>query len=141
MLDPLAYWAILSGVVVLAFVRGHIDERIAAVTCLIGTLATLAVSTDISTKYTTVEDGVLIVDLIAFLIFTGVALHSARFWPLWVAGFQLVSTLAHLMRAIHPTLIPHVYAAAEKFWIYPIFAAILIGIWRCPRYAALEEPA
>jgi len=141
MLHPLIYWAILLAVVGYAFRRGRLDERIAALTCLVGTIATMLLSSDPHIKYSSVETGVLVVDVIGFMVFTGIALHSMRFWPLWVAGFQLSSTLAHFLRAFDADLMPKVYAAAERFWIYPIFLAILIGVSRCPRYARQQGEA
>lgn len=134
MLPPQLYWLILLAIVVYAFRRGAMDERIAAMTCLGGTLATMLVNGSQIVMYDNIETGVLIVDFVAFGIFVGIALKSARFWPLWVAGFQLSSTLAHFLRVFDADMIPHVYAAAERFWIYPIFLAIVVGIWRANRH-------
>ncbi|HVF37411.1 MAG TPA: hypothetical protein VNA29_05655 [Sphingomicrobium sp.] len=130
MLSPLAYWLILTGVAGYAFLRGRGDERAAALTCVIATIATILVSTPVSQRFADVESGVLIVDMGALIAFTAIALRSNRFWPLWVAGFQLTSTFAHALKAIHWELVPQVYAAAERFWVYPIFAAIVVGTWR-----------
>ena len=47
--------------------------------------------------------------------FTTIALRSDRFWPLWVAGLQLTTIIAHLLKAIQFELIPQVYAAAARF--------------------------
>lgn len=141
MLPPQLYWLILLAIVVYAFRRGAMDERIAALTCLFGTLATMLVSGSGIVMYNSIETGVLIVDFVAFGVFVAVALKSARFWPLWVAGFQLSSTLAHLVRLFDSNMIPHVYAAAERFWIYPIFLAIGVGAWRAKRYDGTSSSA
>ena len=45
---------------------------------------------------------------------------SDRFWPLWVAGLQLIDSMSHLMKAIDADLLPTAYGAAERFWSYPI---------------------
>jgi hypothetical protein len=134
MLPPALYWAILLSVVVYAFRRGALDERVAALTCLLGTIATVALSRGAPHKYNDVEFAVLFVDGAAFLVFTYIALKSSRFWPLWVAGFQLSSMLAHFLRAFGADMMPQVYAAAERFWIYPIFLAIAVGVWRAQRF-------
>ena len=134
MLPPYLYWVVLLSVVVYAFRRGALDERLAALTCLGGTIATMALSRATATKYSDVEVAVLAVDIVGFLIFTLIALKSSRFWPLWVAGFQLSSMLAHFLRAFGADMMPRVYAAAERFWIYPIFLAIAIGVWRARQY-------
>lgn len=134
MLPPALYWAILLSVVVYAFRRGAVDERVAALTCFIGSLATVVLSRGVVHRYNDVEIAVLVVDGAAFFVFTVIALKSSRFWPLWVAGFQLSSMLAHFLRAVGADMMPQVYAAAERFWIYPIFLAIAVGIWRAQKY-------
>ena len=130
MLSPLAYWFILFGVASYAFGRGRWDERLVAAVCVLGSIATVIVRSPINQLYSDVELGIFVVDTVALGGFIVVALRSSRFWPLWVAGFQLTSVLAHFLKAIHWDLIPQVYAAAERFWIYPIFLVIVVGTWR-----------
>ena len=101
--------------------------------CVGGSIATVIVSSPFNQRYSDVELGIFVIDSIALGGFVFVALRSSRFWPLWVAGFQLTSVLAHFFKAIHWTMIPLVYAAAERFWIYPIFLVIVVGTWRSGR--------
>ena len=133
MLDPLSYWLVLSGVAGYALLRGKSDEQLAAVICVIATISTVLVNSPLTRRFTGVELGVLVVDLMTLAAFTAIALRTKRFWPLWVAGLQLTSTFAHALKAIHFDLIPQVYAAAERFWVYPIFLLIIIGTWRSSR--------
>lgn len=140
MLSPQLYWVILGLVTIYAFVRGRIDERVAASICILATLATLALSAPSQDGFENVEVGVLVTDLVALGGFIALALRSRRFWPLWVAGFQLTSTFAHVLKAIHFSLIPQAYAVAERFWVYPIFLAIIVGTWRSHR-RFLADPA
>jgi hypothetical protein len=130
MLDPLSYWLLLTGVAAYAMFRGRTDERAAALICVVATIASVLVNSSLTRRFTGVETGVLIVDVLALAAFTAIALRTRRFWPLWVAGFQLTSTFAHALKAIHFSLVPQVYAAAERFWVYPIFLAIVVGTWR-----------
>ena len=39
------------------------------------------------------------VDVSLFGLFLFIALRSQRFWPLWVAGFHLVTVAAHAIKA------------------------------------------
>lgn len=133
MLSPLAYWLILLGVALYAFGRGNGDEQLGAGICVLGSIATVIVSSPINSLYSNVELGILIVDTAALGGFIIVAIRSSRFWPLWVAGLQLTSVFAHFLKAVHWGMIPQVYAAAERFWIYPIFLVIVIGTWRAGR--------
>ena len=130
MLDPLSYWLLLAGVTGYALLRGKSDEQVAAVICVVATISTVLVNSPLTRRFTGVEIGVLVVDLMTLAAFTAIALRTKRFWPLWVAGFQLTSTFAHVLKAVHFDLIPQVYAAAERFWVYPIFLFIIIGTWR-----------
>jgi len=133
MLSPLTYWFLLAAVAIYAFARGKMDERWAAAICVLATIGTVLVQFPYSNRYSHVEVGVMIVDLLALAGFTAIALRSDRFWPLWVAGLQLTTTLAHLFRAAQVELIPQIYAVAARFWVYPIFLIIVIGTWRSHR--------
>ena len=139
MLNPSTYWLIMFVVVAYAYGRGKVDERLAASICAIGSIATVLVRSPGSPYYANVETGVLTIDFVALAAFVLLALRSRRFWPLWVAGFQLTSVLAHFLKAVHWNMIPEVYAAAERFWIYPIFLAIVVGTWRSRRRWQHEE--
>jgi hypothetical protein len=62
--------------------------------------------------------------------FTFIALRSTRFWPMWVAGLQLVATSVHLLKLLSPALMGLVFGAALAFWSYPILLIIAVGAWR-----------
>lgn len=133
MLAPLFYTLLLVAVTVYAYGRGHFDERLAATICVAGSVTTLALSKSGIDLYTGIEGSIFVIDILALAAFILLALRSNRFWPLWVAGFQLTSVFSHLLKAVHWSLIPQVYAVAERFWIYPIFLAIVVGTWRSER--------
>jgi len=130
MLSPIIYWLLLFAVAGYAFWRGRFDERLAASICIIATLVTWIFNSPLRERFSGVELGVLAADAIALIGFTALALRSDRFWPLWVAGLQLTTILAHGLKAIHLDLVPQAYAAAARFWVYPIFLIIVVGTWR-----------
>lgn len=130
MLSPILYWLILALVVGYAFVRGRFDERLAAAVCVVATIVTWLFNSPLHERFSGIEFGVFAADLLALVGFTAVALRSDRFWPLWVAGLQLTTTLAHVLKAINIELLPQAYAAAARFWVYPIFLIIVVGTWR-----------
>lgn len=140
MLSPLAYYAILCAVCAYAFLCGRLDERLAAGICIAATFATNIVYSPAG-SYAGIETGVLIVDALALLGFTFIALRTERFWPLWVAGLQLTTMLAHMFKAIQFELVPQVYAVAARFWVYPIFLIIVIGTWRSHQRSRRESRA
>lgn len=134
MLNRSIYWLIVISVTLYTFGQGKWHERLAAMICLFGSILTNMVSRSGTTiYYTSVESGVFAVDMLALAGFVALALRSKRFWPLWVAGFQLTSVSSHLIKAFHSSLVPQVYAAAERFWIYPILLVIIVATWRSRR--------
>ena len=135
MLTPQTYYAILFLVSAYAFLRGRSDERIAVATCILATFATNIVYSPRG-SYVGVELGVLLVDLGALAAFTFLALRSDRFWPLWVAGLQLTTVIAHALKGVQLDLMPQAYAAAARFWVYPIFMIIVVGTYRSARRRA-----
>jgi len=81
-------------------------------------------------RYSGVEEGLLFVDLAVLAGFITVALRSKRFWPLWVAGLQLTTSLGHILKGIDQDLVPYAYGAALQFWSYPILIVLAIGTFR-----------
>ena len=141
MLSPLIYHLLLVLVSAYAFLRGRSDERIAAAICIAATIATRLVVSPASVRYSGVETGVLAVDFLALAGFLFIALRTDRFWPLWVAGLQLTTLVAHVLKAVQLDLLPYAYATAARFWVYPIFLIIVVGTWRSHRGVRSQTPA
>lgn len=139
MLPHSVYWSILLLICAFAFWRGHTDERIAAATCLIATIVQLYVVTPTVRRYSGVETGVLVIDLVVLAVFVAIALQSRRFWPLWVAGLQLTTVFGHILKAIQLSLLPYAYAGALRFWSYPILLILAIGTWRTQHRSVVER--
>jgi hypothetical protein len=124
------YRTLMYGVCGYALVRGKTEARIVALVFLVADLATLALR---SSSYSTVETSVFVIDVVAFFAFTYAALISDRFWPLWVSGLQLTSSMGHVFKAVDVHLLPLAYAAALRFWAWPILIILAIGTWRSRR--------
>jgi hypothetical protein len=133
MFGPLIFGPLLLAVCFYAWLRGGTDERAVATTCLAGTLATVLVISPLRQRYAGVEEGLLLVDLAVLAGFITVALRSKRFWPLWVAGLQLTTSLGHIMKGIDQDLLPRAYGAALQFWSYPILIILAAGTYRSHR--------
>lgn len=141
MLNPILYHLLLVAVAAYAFLRGKSDERLAAAICVIATIATRLVLSPVASRYSGLEFGVLLVDLLTLAGFIVIALRTDRFWPLWVAGLQLTTLVAHMLKAIQIDLLPQAYAAAGRFWVYPIFLIIVVGTWRSHRRSIQDRLA
>jgi hypothetical protein len=124
------YWTLLTLTCGYALVRGRRDERVAAMVCIVASLAMPLVLGPFAERYVSVELGAVLVDLGVLAAFVTIALQSERFWPLWIAGLQLTTMLSHVLKTIHLGLMPWAYGAAEHFWSYPILLIIAIGAWR-----------
>jgi predicted branched-subunit amino acid permease len=139
MLPPIVFWTLLFVVCAAAAWRGRTDERVAAGACAIATLATHFILGPLRIKYSSVEPGLLALDLAMLATFVTLALRSLRSWPLWVAGLLLTMSRAHFLKAIDSDLMPRAYAAAAVFWSYPILFIILVASWRTRRYEKLDR--
>ena len=133
MFGPIIFGPLLVAVCIYAWWRGGTDERIIAATCLAGTAATLIAISPLQKRYSGVEEGLMLVDLVVLLAFIAVALRSKRFWPLWVAGLQLTTSIGHLLKGIDQELLPRAYGAALQFWSYPILLILAVGTYRSHR--------
>lgn len=139
MFGPFIFGPLLLAVCVYAWWRGGADERIVAATCLAGTVATMLAISPLQRRYAGVEGELLLVDLAVLAGFVAVALRSKRFWPLWVAGLQLTTSIGHLLKGIDHELLPRAYGAALQFWSYPILVILAVGTYR--RHQRLRRAA
>jgi len=112
-----------------ALLRGTRDAQAIAIVTLVASFASFA----LVSRYTHVEFGVLVVDVLTFCAFTAVALKSDRFWPLWISGLQLTTSFGHLLRAWEDQLVPIAYAVALRSWSYPIQIILAVAVWRSQR--------
>lgn len=134
------FYLLLLSVAVLAFRRGDGETRAAVLVALAATLAS-ATSVQLFGAGEPVEFMVAGVDLAVLASFVAIALRSPRFWPLWAAGLQLTTVLAHLLRIANPELVNFAYQAAMRFWSYPILLIIAIAALRTPPVAMRGQPA
>ena len=77
-----------------------------------------------------VIDGALLVGLYV------VALHSRRYWPLWLVGLHLLTVCAHLSAMLAPSYFFRVYFVLEVGWSLPKMGVLLLGVlidWRRDR--------
>jgi hypothetical protein len=129
----LIFWGILLATCGYALLRGRKYEQLAAVICFIATVVSVMARAPLQQRYAGVEISDLIIDTAVLVAFVAIALRSDRFWPLWVAGLQLTISLSHVFKALDTSLVPTVYAAAERFWSYPTLIIIAVGTWRQQR--------
>jgi hypothetical protein len=123
------YYLLLATVVGLSVWRGREDERLAAGTCVLGSVLTILTKDDVAVRFSDFDTAAFLVDCLVLVSFVWIALRSSRFWPMWVAGLQLTATSVHLLKLLDPDLMRFVFGAALAFWSYPILLFIGIGAW------------
>ena len=135
MIRVILFDLLLFGACGYALLRGRTDAKIVAAVCIIANFTSYA----LVSNYASVETGVMAIDVLTFVAFTYVALTSDRFWPLWISGLQLTTSLGHLLKGVEVDLLPIAYAASLRFWSYPILIILAVGTWRSQRRARTSD--
>ena len=131
MLRVILYEMILILCCAYALARGGAPERSAAAMMLAASLASFAsLSQPFGASYLKVQVWVFVIDMLLLAGLFVLALASTRFWPLWLAGFQLLAVFAHLIRAIDHTALPRGYQFLISFEAYPMLLLVALGAWR-----------
>lgn len=122
----------------IAAVRGRNEERLAAGGLLAGWALTM-----VAYRYQghQTEWGILLIDVALLALLAGIALRSARYWPLFAAGFHLLAVVTHVARSVDPSVTGWAYITAEIIWGYLLAFAIGYGAWTAPRQAQANAPA
>ena len=131
MTSPLFYWTLLALCSLYVFWRGGSPERVGMAVIVIGSILTTASSTaNLGIRFHSIEMGMFIVDVVVLIAFVALALAADRYWPLWVAGLQLIGVATHTLMLTSPDMVPWVYAVTQSLWGYPILLAIVVGTAR-----------
>lgn len=135
---PVYVWpTVVMGMGATAAWRGSDNERLAASGVLAGWALSMVVARARSNE---TQWGVFGVDVILLALFLWIALRSRRFWPLFVAGFQLLMVFTHVARLLDAGVSGWAYLTAKLVWSYLIVLTIAYGAWTAPqRYAEIAE--
>lgn len=132
-LHQLIFLALLVSACGYAAVRGGAPERIAAaaqfgaviLTWIFATIASWS-----SAPYSSVEVGVAITDFTLFGVMVGLAVTSARFWPILQASMLGCELFGHVAKPLGPDILPRAYYVTVAFWGYPTVALLAAATWR-----------
>lgn len=121
------FWLPLFGLVAFSAWRGGGPERLAVLTLLLGgVLSWLAVRPD-AQSFTQLERGLAAVDGVVLVVFLFLALFAHRWWPRCIAGFQLVSVLAHVAKLLDLGIAAGAYSQMESMMSWPMLVTIATG--------------
>ena len=130
--------ALTALVVVFAFVKGDEPERMGAGAYALASLATAMIKVGASLSLP--RWGVMGVEIILLCVFLGIAWHSRRAWPIWVASFQALIVTGHVLVAANLRPTHNAVAAVINMANYGVLVALAIGtFWAWQERRALEE--
>lgn len=93
----------------------------------------------ISTKagrFDQIDPGYLVIDGAILMAMTGFALVSEKWWPLWLAGAQLIALLSHFVRLMNASYAPFAYALMMRAPSWVQLAILALGTWLAARRTA-----
>jgi hypothetical protein len=135
LLIAILFWSMSLAACLYALTLGGWEGRWTTVVILLASVATLTMNRWLSYHYreefwATTNDMVFAIDLITFLAMYAIAGLSERWWPVWVAAFQLNSVIGHLATLISPEFSALVYQGYEGLWAIPGQLVMVFGIYR-----------
>lgn len=127
MIVPLLFWTLTLIGCGYAVAVGGKDGLWASLSIVSASILTIPAER-LGSLWASTELAVMIVDAGLFLSLYALALRSDRFFPIWIAGFQLIAVASHIGTMIAPAFAPKIYKALESVWAIPITLSMVIGI-------------
>jgi len=130
MLNVVFYFSLLFACWAYALAKGAAPERMGASIIGAGSIVTVLVASGPANRFASVEVGIFLVDAACLVAFLVLALRAHRYWPLWIAGLQLIGTAGHAVKLVDPEIIRRAYWFILGFWSYPMLLLIVLGTYR-----------
>ena len=110
-------------------VRGGVAEPVTALSFVVAAFMTRVAST-FSPSYQHVVTGVVVIDLVLLAWLLGLAITSARFWPIPMASMQCCGVLGHFAKMLGSDILPRAYFATVSIWGFPMLILLGVATWR-----------
>ncbi|MDE8652258.1 hypothetical protein [Novosphingobium album (ex Liu et al. 2023)] len=120
--------------------QGGVPERVAAASMCIAMVATASTNIDAALAFAQVQWALLWIDVGLLVALTLIAIFADRFWPLWLAGMQLVAVAAHGARGYDAAIVPLAYWWLIGKTSYPMVALLWLGVRRHRQRRRLAMP-
>ena len=130
MLPVAFYYTLLLLCCLYALLKGGAPEKIGTAILAVGSVLSLAARSSPATRFGSVETGIFLIDVACLLAFILLALRAQRYWPLWIAGLQLIGTAGHAVKLMDPEIMRRAYAIVLVFWSYPMLLILVLGTFR-----------
>ena len=118
---------LLGACALYAFVRGGAPERVVAAAFIAAAIASFVAQPLVRGGYDDTEFGLLLIDVALLAVLVAVALWANRFWPIWIAAFQLFALLVHVTMLYEQDILPLVYFVVISRIAYPMLLMLLVG--------------
>jgi hypothetical protein len=119
-------WMLLLSCSLYAAIFGGKSGLAGAGINIIGTLGTFVVQSVQAWHATHIP--VMIVDLLVMIGFYALAMNSKVYWPIWAAGFHLITVAGHLATVIIPGFWSTLYYYFNGMWAVFIQMAMVWGV-------------
>ena len=126
MLINILVWMLLALCSAYAAVAGGTTGRIGAALNVGATIATLYAQ-DIM-PWTQTHIPVLIVDVLLMAALFALAMKSKVYWPIWAAGFHLITVTGHAATLLSPDFRSSLYYYFNGMWAIFVQMAMVWGI-------------
>ena len=131
MIHIVIFYASLIFTTAYAVARGGAPEQIVGwLFILAGVLSSAFLWITPSDAFTHVELAVMMIDAIMLMVLIVLALCADRYWPLWVAGLQLIMVGVHVAKIYDLTMVAWTYSIGSGKLAYPQMALLAAGTWR-----------
>jgi hypothetical protein len=130
------FWLLLATCCIFAAVAGGRTGRIGAGLQIAAVIATWHFELSIGWASTNVP--VMIIDVMLLVGFYSLALRSKAYWPIWAAGFHLLTVAGHIASMIMPDFRLGIYWRFSGIWSILVMMTMIVGIsldrsrWRQP---------
>jgi hypothetical protein len=122
-----AFWLFLATSLVILVINDKRHGPTIAIACLVGTLATFG--TNVFIGFIESQLYILMIDCTILLVLIRVIQFSDRYWPIWFAGFHIISVCSQISYIVFPARIPALYDQLSGFWAVPALGTAAIGAW------------
>jgi hypothetical protein len=119
-------WSLLALCSLYAAVVGGMTGRIGAALNVGATVATLLAQGYAPWSQTHMP--VMVIDLALMVAFYTLAIKSRVYWPIWAAGFHLITVTGHLATMIVPDFRSSLYYLFNGMWAIFVQMAMVWGI-------------
>jgi hypothetical protein len=126
MLIIVLVWSLLGISSIYAALAGGTAGRIGAALTVSATVATMFAER--LGPWTETHFPILIIDLLLLAALFMLAMRSQVYWPIWAAGFHMISVTGHAATMIMPDFKASIYSSFNGMWAIFVQMAMVWGI-------------